>query len=144
MTGRQVLRYWPRFVGMLIVIHSLAMPTWARDKDTLFVPPDCGLNSLFLLLELSGHPTDLSLLRDKLPPQSPGGYSLFENSGTQRRCRISLPRNRSREGKSGAGSSCGLAFLGGRSNGHFVVIRPVGGGDRSEFRCSIHLMLLWL
>lgn len=98
----------------------------AEDKD--FQPPDCGLNSLFILLELNGKHVDLNRLRQQLPPQSKKGYSFLELSDAAKALGhrvkgISLEENE-RMPRDPA-----IVFLSDRKNGHFVVVKPVEGSD---------------
>ena len=133
MIGCPVLRRRPRLLGMLIVISSLAMPAWALDKDPLFVPPDCGLNCLFFLLELSGHPTDLSLLRNTLPPHSPGGYSFLDLETAAKALGYGVRGVAIGKGEP-APNRPAIAFLGSRDRGHFVVIQPIPGSSGSRIQ----------
>ena len=128
-----VREYQPHtwFFLSLLAIIDLVPISAALGNEPEFVPPDCGLNSLFLLLELSGDHVDLDRLRRALPPQSPRGYSLLElsdaASGLGHRCRgIALQKGEPPPNRPA------LVFMGDETHGHFAVIRPVTGTDLSR------------
>lgn len=96
-------------------------------SDGSFTPPDCGMNSLYILLGLNGIHVSLEDLHVLLPPRSNDGFSLQELRGAANRCglelwgvrltRDNLPLDRPVLAHFGAAQ--------GRL-GHYAVLVPVG------------------
>lgn len=133
MDTASVFRHVRFVVTLTLATATLMLPCRARPADSQFVPPDCGLNSLYILLRLSGDSVDLALLRRTLPPQTERGYSLLELRDAASACGYpcsgislgpgSLPPDRP-----------AIAFMGDTTHGHFVVLRPIEGTDRSRIQ----------
>jgi len=121
----------PRLLLLFVVVPCLSLTTRARGEEPLFVPPDCGLNSLFTLLELSGNRIDLERLRRSLPPQTPDGYSMLDLKNAAEslghHCRGIVV-----EKGEGPPNRPAIAFIGESSKGHFAVLRPVNGSESSR------------
>jgi ABC-type bacteriocin/lantibiotic exporter with double-glycine peptidase domain len=86
---------------------------------------DCGTLSLYHLLRLEGRAVGLERLRSLLGEMPTDGYSFRELRDAANRCGLALdavvlPKARS------AIRGPMLVFLKGSSEGHFVVMRPVG------------------
>jgi uncharacterized iron-regulated membrane protein len=86
---------------------------------------DCGTFALYHLLRLEGRPAELNRLRATLGASSPEGHSFRELREAAARFRsavdaVVLPKQRS------AIRGPTLIFLKDGSEGHFVVVRPVG------------------
>lgn len=101
----------------------------SKTDEATFQPPDCGLNALFILLELNGHQVELSKLRDKLPPQTSKGYSFldlknaaagvgYDLQGVMLNDSSNLPRVPA------------IVFLSDRENGHFIVTKPIANSSK--------------
>jgi hypothetical protein len=131
MTGLSPFRRTAWILVMLIIVPSVALVTGARAYSPNFVPPDCGLNSLFILLELSGYKADMTLLRRSLPPQSQDGYSLLDlkNAASE----LGYPcRGVAVEKGQLPPHQAALAFLKGPGHGHFIVIRRFRESDTNR------------
>jgi hypothetical protein len=55
-----------------------------------FSPPDCGTNSLYVLLRITGNGKGLDEILSGLPDRPQNGYSMLELQGAARRCGLSL------------------------------------------------------
>jgi len=86
---------------------------------------DCGVNSLFIVLRLAGHPVDLDRVKSALPSRHPDGYSMGELAKAS--LSLGVPMDGVRFGKGDAPlRRPSIAFLIGDRGGHFIVLRPVG------------------
>jgi ABC-type bacteriocin/lantibiotic exporter with double-glycine peptidase domain len=110
-------------IAIAVLIVALGGPT-LRAEET-FRPSDCGLKSLWLVLRLSHRPANLGRIERALPARSQAGYSLAELAQASRACGL-----RVRGMRFGAGDvpldRPAIAYLRGPTEGHFVVLRPVG------------------
>jgi Peptidase C39 family len=122
---RPAIRY-RRLLCALVLASTVGLSGTSRADNPDFVAPDCGLNSLFMLLDLSQKHVDLASLRRALPGQTEEGYSLSElkhaAEALGHRCRAIIlerpdtPPNRP-----------AIAYLANGTHGHFIVVRFLGG-----------------
>ena len=112
--------------SVLVLAMLVVLPGSSYSAES-YVQPDCGMNSLYLLLKLNGTHASLEDLRGILPRRRDGGYSLLELRGAAGRCGLNLwgvrltpdnvPLNRPVIALFGAAQ--------GRP-GHYAVLVPVG------------------
>ncbi len=97
------------------------------NADTVYHPPDCGTNALYLLMRIQNSATGLSEIQAALPPPHELGYSMLELQSAGRRCGLDLVGEKFKPADVPLGSSV-IAYRPGHksASGHFVVIRPVG------------------
>ena len=88
----------------------------------------CGPCSLYTLLKLTGLPRELDEVHGLLPDDSERGVSIAEIRRASAQCGLSLDVVRSRKRQRPSGPV--IAYLRRGSNGHFVVVRPVGHRGR--------------
>lgn len=106
-----------------LALAALLVAT-APGRAEEYVPPDCGLKSLYLLLHLSGRPAGLSEIEAALPPRQEEGYSMADLRDAARACRLPLRGIRLDRGDRLPRPA--IAFLDRGGVGHYVVVRPVG------------------
>lgn len=104
------------------MIAMAVMPSQA--KEIPFQLPDCGLNALFILLELNGHHVELSKLREELPPQTSKGYSFQDLKNAAARLGYDL-QGISLHTSSNLPRVPAIVFLSDQKNGHFIVTKPI-------------------
>ncbi len=105
------------FVSMAVCASATAAEPGAR--------PDCGVNSLFLLLEFEARPTTLDRLDRALPERRSDGYSMAELAAASRS--LGLPLEGVDFGKGDAAlDRPAIAFFQDAQAGHFALLRPVG------------------
>src|SRR5262249_50665333 len=108
-------------VAFVSVVTSASIRAAGPDDEAL----DCGPNSLYLLLQLSGYRADLDTLKRLLPSRPPPGYSMLELKAAARANGLRL--RGIRFGKRDVPlDRPAIAFLNHSGSGHFVVLRPVG------------------
>lgn len=92
-----------------------------------FVPPDCGVNSLYLLLDLNGKRTSISHIKSLLPPARDNGYSLDDLRRAAKPCGLRLTGKILRLKETPLDRAV-LAHLdtGVIAGGHYVVLVPAG------------------
>ncbi len=86
---------------------------------------DCGVNSLFILLQLQGRPVSLARLEAVLPAQHPQGRSMAELSEAARSFGVRL-RGVRLETRGSLRGRPAIVYLMDNAGGHFAVLRPVG------------------
>jgi hypothetical protein len=86
---------------------------------------DCGVNALFILLQVEGRPVTLDRLEAALPPQHPDGYSMAELADAARSLGLRVEGVRFVKGDR-ALDRAAIAFIKDSKGGHFLVLRPVG------------------
>ena len=64
------------FLGLVFFIGSAGDSLAAEPEGSIVL--DCGLNSLYVLHKLEGHPVTLDLLNSILPLRQHDGYSMTE------------------------------------------------------------------
>jgi hypothetical protein len=101
---------------------SMIAPAFGDDAPQF---KNCGITSLYLLLELSGKPTDLSVIERMLPSHTTQGYSLAELQAAAHRRGLSVRGVRLRRSDLPLDRPV-IAYMRGPHTGHFVVLRPVG------------------
>ena len=120
-------------VGGLILTMTGYSPARADEAEGSLTPApvevDCGLASLYLLLQLRGYAVDLSALRAHLPPRPAAGYSMMELRDAAGRLGLPLVGVHLQSGDSVPDTPL-LAFLNRGGHGHFLVIHPVGHTGR--------------
>jgi ABC-type bacteriocin/lantibiotic exporter with double-glycine peptidase domain len=80
-----------RRFSCLIVILGLAQAVSAQTPEPEETTTlDCGVNALFVLLQLQGRPVTLESVLSALPPRRPAGYSMAELSATARSLGLGL------------------------------------------------------
>ena len=111
--------------AMLLVCFLWAPSSFSAHDE--FTPPDCGVNSLYMLLDLVGSDVSLEELRANLPARDDNGYSMLELRDAAYRCgqpvsgglltTATLPLDRP-----------AVAYFDSLNSksGHFVVLMPVG------------------
>lgn len=114
---------------IILTLHlTFAVSGEVQAQDIKFQPPDCGLNSLFILLELNGKHADLQRIRQQLPPKSKEGYSFLELSNAANALGYKLKGVSLGENERMPRDPA-IVFLSDRRAGHFVVVKPVDGSD---------------
>jgi len=108
-------------VVLALVPTACARSTRPESKTDL----DCGVNALFVLLQIEGCPVALDRLESALPPRHTDGYSMTELASAARSLGLSLEGVRFVKGDS-ALDRAGIAFVKDAKGGHFLVLRPVG------------------
>ncbi len=86
---------------------------------------DCGVNALFVLLQVEGHGVTLDRIESVLPPRHPDGYSMAELSAAAGSFGVHLDGIRFAKADKALTRSA-IAFLKDGKGGHFAVLRPVG------------------
>jgi hypothetical protein len=111
----------------LIVLAGLSGLETSSSTEPGFQAPDCGVHSLYLILQLTGHPADLSQIDRALPARRDDGYSMAELQAAARANGLRLQ-----------GVKLGphdfpldrpvIAYTHRHrpGGGHFIVIQPVG------------------
>jgi len=96
-------------------------------SDESYVPPDCGMNSLYMLLNLSSTHANLEDLHGILPPRREDGYSLLELQGAAGRYGLNLWGGRLTRDNVPLDRPV-IAHFGAAQErlGHYVVLVPVG------------------
>lgn len=113
-----------RWAWALIAI--LAIPATIRaDEAQAPTKFDCGVNALFILLQLEGRPVDLDRVESALPRRHPDGYSMEELLAAGRSMGLSLEGVRFAKGDAALDRPA-IAFVKDARGGHFTVLRPVG------------------
>ena len=119
--------------GLILISITGCIPARADEPEGASrltpVEVDCGLASLYLLLQLEGYPIGLSALPERLPPRAAAGYSMMELRDAAGRLGLRLVGVHLQAGKHFP-STPFLAFLNRGGHGHFLVIRPVGHTGR--------------
>jgi len=111
-----------------LLIASAVGSTATGPTAPGFEPPDCGVNSLFILLESAGKPASLETIRRALPPaRDPAGFSMSELQAAATSCGVPLRGRRFRRGAAPL-TRPAIAHLETHRHGvgHFVALRPVG------------------
>ena len=88
-------------------------------------PPDCGVNALFLLLNLEGRPITIDRLERALPARNPQGYSMAELSAASQAMGLPLDGVKFDKGDEPLDRPA-IAFFKDAKAGHFALLRPVG------------------
>jgi Peptidase C39 family len=115
-----------RCLGCLGAIGLVILTVGARTAESdQPMKVDCGVNALYLLLQLEGNAVTLQKIDALLPPRRPDGYSMAELSGAARSLGLNLDGIRFGKGDR-ALTRPAIAFLKRGKNGHFAVLRPVG------------------
>jgi hypothetical protein len=110
--------------GFLVMSLSAASPA-ARTDERETIRLDCGVNALFVLLNLEGHPSSVDQLLSALPAPQPAGYSMAELAAAARSRGLPLDGVRLAKGDPSPVRPV-IAFLNDPRGGHFAVLRPVG------------------
>ena len=110
-------------LGILLLLASVPRARAVEPEETTKL--DCGVNALFVLLQLEGRPVTLDRLQAALPARHPDGYSMAELAAASQSLGLRL------EGvKFGGGDKPlehpSIVFLQDGKAGHFAVLRPVG------------------
>lgn len=87
--------------------------------------PDCGLNSLYILLRLQGRLVEFSSLESSLPTPQAEGYSMAELASASAALGSSLEGRRYSR-VDGPLDRPVIAYTREPEGGHFLVLRPVG------------------
>ncbi len=110
----------------LMAVLGFILPATGRSEER-FAPPDCGVSSLYILLDLTGRRVELKDLYEALPPRHEDGYSLLELRNASRRCGLDLWGGRlSRDHLPLDRPVIAYYNVPGRQLGHYVVLVPVG------------------
>jgi len=105
----------------MLTTNSVASLPLPSERTTL----DCGVNSLFLLLSLEGHPSTLNSLDAALPARHPDGYSMAELAAASRALGLSLDGIQLAKGGPPLDGPV-IVFIKDTKLGHFALLRPVG------------------
>jgi hypothetical protein len=117
----------------LLLLSALLIPTATAitgRAESVYNPPDCGTNALFLLMKLEGVAVGLNEIQSALPPPHEFGYSMLELQSAGQRCGLNLVGRTF--GPAGVPlSGPVIAYRPGHkpASGHFVVLRPVGSSN---------------
>ena len=116
-----------RFVAPTIGLGFLICPLFTAGDtvSTNRLSLDCGQNSLFILLRLSGLEVSVDRLKSTLPPQHPSGYSMTELISAAEASGLGLEGVRFDKGDRPLDRPA-IMYLADGGGGHFAVIRPVG------------------
>jgi Peptidase C39 family len=115
-----------------LVLCALVVQTnvVACCAESVYSPPDCGTNALYLLMKHEGRAKRLNEIQTALPPPHELGYSMLELKSAAKACGLNLVGV-----KFGPGSvpllGPVIAHRPGHkpASGHFVVLRPVGSNN---------------
>lgn len=111
---------------IVLLTFTFAQPVSTRASEAGGTTTlDCGVNALYLLLQLEGRPVTFDRLESMLPPRHPDGYSMAELSGASRSLGLSLEGVRFAKGDKPL-TRPAIAFFKDAKGGHFMVLRPVG------------------
>jgi Peptidase C39 family len=128
MIGRQRHRRLPlvgvalTFGVVLALVPTTCVQATRPDSETNL---DCGVNVLFVLLQIEGCPVSLAQLESALPSRHSDGYSLKELADAAGSLGLSLEGVRiAKQDK--ALDRAAIAFVKDAKGGHFLVLRPVG------------------
>jgi hypothetical protein len=110
--------------GFLVIGLTAASPA-VRTDDRETIRLDCGVNALYVLLNLEGHPSSIDQLLSALPAPQPDGYSMAELADAARARGLPLDGVRLAKGDPSPVRPV-IAFLNDPRGGHFAVLRPVG------------------
>jgi hypothetical protein len=89
------------------------------------VTRDCGVNSLYLILQLEGRPVPLDRLDAALPLRPQDGYSMAELKAAARTLGLQLRGVQLSKGDRPLKRPA-IAYFYDRKGGHFAVLKPVG------------------
>lgn len=113
-----------RYTGLLLV--ALVHPGEVASADSSAVdPPDCGVASLFILLQLQGKPASIERIEASLPARDPRGYSMADLSTAAGACGLKLEGVRFGRADAALGGPA-IAYFKDPIGGHFAVLRPLG------------------
>jgi hypothetical protein len=115
------------FNSSVLALAMLVVLTGSGNSTESYDPPDCGMNSLYILLKLNGTQVNLEDLRGILPPRRNGGYSLMELQGAAGRCGHNLSGVRLTRDNVPLDRPV-IAHFGAEHEGigHYAVLAPVG------------------
>lgn len=123
---KEARRLFPRIVCVgLIMALGPELPGQSSHYD--YQPPVCGLNSLYMLMQIYRRPTSLEVLERSLPARHTLGYSMAELRAAAVASGLHL------EGETFTQANVPLDRLAiahlrthKPGGGHFVVLRPIG------------------
>lgn len=119
------MRTWVCFLSAACALLSVgpAMPLRAADEGG--GANDCGVNCVYLLLNLQSCPVDLAELRRTLPQPGEGGISMAELQAASGKFGLPL-RGAFITARDLPLHKPAIAFIENDRNNHFIVLSPVG------------------
>ncbi len=110
--------------GPIMAILALTARVGAAEPGAT-TKLDCGANALHILLRLEGRPVTIDRLDSALPPRRRDGYSMAELAAAAESLGLELEGVRFAKGDPALNRPA-IAFIRGKQDGHFGVLRPVG------------------
>ena len=117
------MRCWAFRVAVLFGSSLSVLSLRADEMEPHLL--DCGPNSLFILLKLTGHEADLNAITRSLPPRDSAGYSLSELQTAASKFGLRLNGVRFDKRNSPL-SQPAIAYIMTLGEGHFIILKPVG------------------
>lgn len=108
--------------ALALLAQAAAVKAAAPDEATTL---DCGVNALFVLLQLEGRGLTFERIEEALTKRDPRGYSMAELRVAAGKLGLSLEGVRFTKGDKALPRPA-IVFLQGDKGGHFAVLRPVG------------------
>lgn len=112
-------------VGVVLVLFGAWTSAAAGPDQSEEYQYNCGILSLYTLLQLENARIDLADLESRLPPPSPDGCSLKELRDAARAVGVELRGVRLSDAP-GSLDRPALVFIDAGGHGHYIVIRPCG------------------
>ena len=114
-------------ISSALALAMLVVLPGSSYSAEIYVPPDCGMDSLYILLKLNGTHASLEELRRILPPRRNDGYSLLELQGAAGRWGLNLRGVRFTRDNVPLDRPA-IAHFGAAQGrpGHYAVLVPVG------------------
>ena len=110
-------------LGLIVYFGSAGESLAAEPAGSIML--DCGVNALYVLHQLEGHPFSLDRLEAILPAWQNEGYSMAELMAASRSLGLTLEGVQLAAGDVPPNRSA-IVFLKDAKAGHYVVVRPVG------------------
>lgn len=110
-------------IAILVMLSCLVSAGAVGADET--TGRDCGVNALYILLQLEGRPVPLDRLLSALARGHADGYSMAELAAAAEALGMRLDGVRFSKGETPPDRPA-IAFVKEAGSGHFVVIRPVG------------------
>lgn len=124
---------WKVIASLCLLTGAISPVGSAQDeiKTESRSGPSCGLTSLWTLLHLEGHPIPMATLRARLPSEPAAGYSIAELREAAAACGLRTDVRQLSTNPEALDRPV-LVFVRRNGHGHFLVIRPVGRGDKLQ------------
>ena len=118
-------RIGSRRLPLVLVLFVATAPSAGAASPDETTKLDCGVNSLFVLLQLQGRSVSLDSLLRALPRRHDDGYSMAELAAASKSVGLPLEGVVFAKGDRALDRPA-IAFLNDAKGGHFAVLRPVG------------------